>query len=94
MFRLQPPLPDDFTTATSDELVTRVTTARSRLGKRLVILGHHYQREEVIQFADKRAIRLACRALLLTSTMPSLSCSAGFTSWPSPPTYSPGRARR
>jgi len=42
MFRLQPPLPDDFTTATSDELVTRVTTARSRLGKRLVILGHHY----------------------------------------------------
>ena len=54
MFRLQPPLPDDFTTATSDELVTRVTTARSRLGKRLVILGHHYQREEVIQFADKR----------------------------------------
>ena len=28
--------------------------ARSRLGKRLVILGHHYQREEVIQFADRR----------------------------------------
>ena len=54
MFRLQPPLPDDYTTAPNDELVRRVTAARSRLGNRLVILGHHYQREEVIRFADKR----------------------------------------
>ena len=54
MFRLQPPLPDDYTTAPSEELARRVREARSRLGKRLVILGHHYQREEVIQFADRR----------------------------------------
>jgi len=54
MFRLQPPLPDDYSTATADELAWRVAAARSRLGKRLVILGHHYQREEVIQFADMR----------------------------------------
>src|ERR1017187_3364499 len=54
MFRLHPPRPDDYTTAPNDELVRRVTAARSRLGKRLVILGHHYQREEVIRFADKR----------------------------------------
>ena len=54
MFRLQPPLPDDYTTAPNDELVARVAAARSRLGKRLLILGHHYQREEVIQFADVR----------------------------------------
>jgi quinolinate synthase len=54
MFRLQPPLPDHYSTATAEELVRRVTTARSLLGKRLVILGHHYQREEVIQFADMR----------------------------------------
>ena len=54
MFRLQPPLPDDYTTAPNDELVARVAAARSRLGKRLLILGHHYQREEVIQFTDVR----------------------------------------
>ena len=54
MFRLQPPLPDDYSTATADELVRRVAAAKSRLGKRLVILGHHYQREEVIRFADMR----------------------------------------
>jgi quinolinate synthase len=53
MFRLQPPLPDDYSTAPADELVCRVTAARSQLGKRLVILGHHYQRQEVVQFADK-----------------------------------------
>ena len=54
MFRLQQRLPDDYSTAPDDELVRRVSAARSRLGKRLVILGHHYQREEVIQFADRR----------------------------------------
>jgi quinolinate synthase len=54
MFRLQQPLPDDYSMATADELARRVATARSRLGKRLVILGHHYQRDEVIQFADRR----------------------------------------
>ena len=54
MFRLQPPLPDDYSRATADDLHRRVVSARSRLGRRLVILGHHYQREEGIQFADKR----------------------------------------
>jgi quinolinate synthase len=32
----------------------RVRRARARLGDRLVILGHHYQRDEVIEFADLR----------------------------------------
>jgi quinolinate synthase len=54
MLSLQPPLPDEYTTASADELARRVQDARTKLGKRLVILGHHYQREEVIQFADKR----------------------------------------
>jgi quinolinate synthase len=54
MLRLQPPLPDDYSTATAEDLVQRVGAARARLGRRLVILGHHYQREEVIAFADMR----------------------------------------
>jgi quinolinate synthase len=54
MFRLQPPLPDDYSTARAEELVRRVTAAKSQLGRRLVILGHHYQRQEVIDFADMR----------------------------------------
>jgi quinolinate synthase len=30
----------------------RIAAARAKLGKQAVILGHHYQRDEVIQFAD------------------------------------------
>jgi len=30
----------------------RITAAKAALGRRLVILGHHYQRDEVIKFAD------------------------------------------
>lgn len=33
-------------------LVERAATAREKLGKRTLILGHHYQRDEVIEFAD------------------------------------------
>ncbi len=53
MLRLQAPLPDDYTRATDDELVDRIAAARATLGDRLVILGHHYQRDEVIRWADK-----------------------------------------
>jgi quinolinate synthase len=54
MIRLQSPLPDDYTTAANEELARRIDAARKSLGQRLVILGHHYQREEVIAFADSR----------------------------------------
>ena len=52
MLRLQAPLPDDYTLATDDELVERIGDAKRSLGDRLVILGHHYQRDEVIRWAD------------------------------------------
>ncbi|HUI49294.1 MAG TPA: quinolinate synthase NadA, partial [Acidimicrobiia bacterium] len=52
MLRLQAPLPDEYTLATDDELVDRIAGAKSALGGRLVILGHHYQRDEVIRWAD------------------------------------------
>ena len=52
MLRLQAPLPDQYTLATEDELVSRIAAAKESLGERLVILGHHYQRDEVIVWAD------------------------------------------
>ena len=54
MFRLQTPLPDEYTTAAVDELAAGASARAAALGTRLVILGHHYQRAEVIQFADMR----------------------------------------
>jgi quinolinate synthase len=53
MLRLQAPLPDPYTTATDEDLVERIRAAKATLGDRLVILGHHYQRDEVIRWADK-----------------------------------------
>jgi quinolinate synthase len=38
--------------ASDPELVERAKIARAQLGGRALILGHHYQRDEVIQFAD------------------------------------------
>ena len=38
--------------ASDPHLVERAIAARAALGSRALILGHHYQRDEVIQFAD------------------------------------------
>jgi quinolinate synthase len=38
----------------AQELDERITRAKDELGSRLVILGHHYQRDEVVKFADYR----------------------------------------
>jgi len=46
------PLPEHFLRLSDDEMDARITAAKRTLGDRLVILGHHYQRDEVIKFAD------------------------------------------
>jgi quinolinate synthase len=46
------PLPDRYLGLSDEEMDTRIAAAKARLGTRLVILGHHYQRDEVIKFAD------------------------------------------
>jgi quinolinate synthase len=50
--RERQPLPERYLGLTDDEMATRIAAARATLGDRLVILGHHYQRDEVIRFAD------------------------------------------
>ena len=45
-------LPERFLGLSDEEMDRRIQAARQRLGSRLVILGHHYQRDEVIKFAD------------------------------------------
>ncbi|MEK9810885.1 MAG: quinolinate synthase NadA [Candidatus Nanopelagicales bacterium] len=44
--------PGDLPPASDPGLVERARVAKEALGDRLYILGHHYQRDEVIQFAD------------------------------------------
>src|SRR5271169_4974466 len=47
-------LPDAIVALQADELLARITLAKEALGGRLVVLGHHYQRDEVIRHADFR----------------------------------------
>jgi quinolinate synthase len=54
MFRLQRALPERYGNATPDELASWIGDAKASLGPRLLILGHHYQRDEVMRWADAR----------------------------------------
>ena len=44
--------PGDLPSPSDPDLVERARAARATLGERAFVLGHHYQRDEVIQFAD------------------------------------------
>jgi quinolinate synthase len=50
----QQPLPPIYGELTDPELRLRIATAKETLGRRLIILGHHYQQDPVIEFADIR----------------------------------------
>jgi quinolinate synthase len=44
--------PGDLPAASDPDLVARARAAKAALGERVFVLGHHYQRDEVIEFAD------------------------------------------
>lgn len=44
--------PGDLPAASDPDLVARARAAKEALGERVFVLGHHYQRDEVIEFAD------------------------------------------
>ncbi|PJJ72036.1 quinolinate synthase [Diaminobutyricimonas aerilata] len=45
-------LPEQYRQASTDELHDRIRAAKATLGDRVVVLGHFYQRDEVVQHAD------------------------------------------
>ncbi|QGN47594.1 quinolinate synthase NadA [Micromonospora sp. WMMD558] len=44
--------PGDLPAPSDPDLVARAAAAKAKLGSKVFVLGHHYQRDEVIQFAD------------------------------------------
>ena len=48
----QPPLPAKYAALTQEELADAILQRKHTLGSRVIILGHHYQQDEVIRFAD------------------------------------------
>ena len=86
MLRLQTPLPERYTDASPDELARRIAAAKEALGPGCCILGHHYQRDEVMRWADARGDSFGLSRMAADATTPSSSSSAASTSWPSRPT--------
>jgi quinolinate synthase len=50
----QPEIPERYWSMDADELTSRIRGARETLGDQVIVLGHHYQREDIIRFADER----------------------------------------
>ena len=50
----QKDIPERYWRLDAPQIIARIAAARRRLGSRCVVLGHHYQREDIIQFADVR----------------------------------------
>src|SRR5262249_10344819 len=48
----QPPLAPKYNKMGEAEMAAAISAHKRKFGRRLVILGHHYQQDEVIQFAD------------------------------------------
>jgi quinolinate synthase len=58
----------DYAALPADEIRRRLARARAGLGRRAVILGHHYQRESVIELADFRGDSLKLSQLAAAQT--------------------------
>ena len=66
--RIQGALPERYVAASQEELATWIGKAKQALGDRLLILGHHYQREEVMRWADARGDSFGLSRLAAGST--------------------------
>ncbi|ACL40262.1 quinolinate synthetase complex, A subunit [Pseudarthrobacter chlorophenolicus A6] len=73
-------LPEEYKRATDAELARRITAAKATLGDRAVILGHFYQRDEVIQYADfvGDSFQLANAALTKPEAEAIIFCGVHF----------------
>jgi quinolinate synthase len=73
-------LPEAYTTASKEELDARIRAAKATLGDRVVVLGHFYQRDEVVQYADfvGDSFQLANAALTVPRAEAIVFCGVHF----------------
>ena len=77
---LQPALPEDIENASAEEIFARIIIAKKNLSKDVAILGHHYQRDDVIVHADYigDSLKLAKVARDLPKTPYIIFCGVHF----------------
>ncbi|MFB2555768.1 quinolinate synthase NadA [Herbiconiux liangxiaofengii] len=73
-------LPEQYTRASKSELDARIRAAKATLGDRVVVLGHFYQRDEVVQYADfvGDSFQLANAALTVPEAEAIVFCGVHF----------------
>ncbi|WP_291048576.1 quinolinate synthase NadA [Herbiconiux sp.] len=73
-------LPEEYKTASKLELDARIRRAKETLGDRVVVLGHFYQRDEVVQYADfvGDSFQLANAALTVPDAEAIVFCGVHF----------------
>ncbi len=73
-------IPQFYAHMSGEELDKRIAAAKAALGERLVILGHHYQRDEIIKYADFRgdSFKLAQQAATRPQADSIVFCGVHF----------------
>jgi quinolinate synthase len=73
-------LPDEYKLASDAELDARIRAAKATLGDRAVVLGHFYQRDEVVEYADfvGDSFQLANAALTRPDAEAIIFCGVHF----------------
>jgi quinolinate synthase len=73
-------LPEAYKTASKEELDARIRAAKAALGDRVVVLGHFYQRDEVVRYADfvGDSFQLANAALTVPQAEAIVFCGVHF----------------
>src|SRR4029078_5902657 len=76
----QQPIPRIYTQLPRAEVNARIAARKAELGEKLVILGHHYQQDDVIQFADVTgdSFQLSREAAKLTKAEYVVFCGVHF----------------
>ncbi len=76
----QQPIPKDYMQIPHEQLLARIAQRKAELGKRLVILGHHYQQDNVVRFADflGDSFQLSREAAKLTEAEFVVFCGVHF----------------
>ena len=71
---------DDYQNLPLAELTDRIRAAREKLGHRLLVLGHHYQKDDVIAFADLRgdSLKLSQQAAAAKGVEYLIFCGVHF----------------
>lgn len=82
-------IPAEYRDASADELNDRIIRAKEKLGDRVVILGHHYQRVEVVEHADYIGDSFMLAKAAQNHPEAEAIVFAASISWPRPLTCSP-----